>query len=146
VRRMSNPMETTDRFSHGTYGDDSGVCFCAITADVSSDHRLAVSDRFIGPLFSAIIDRSQSVGLSIAPKLVTAWNSLSGWADGSGIQPIDQTDADELANALALVSTSDVQPHLAGVTSEECVRCGQAIADFLRYGLSHSMPLFIEDD
>ena len=139
-------MEATKRFSHGSYGDESGVVFSSGASNVSSSDHLAISDRFIGPLFSAIIDQSHSETQRTVPRLVAEWNSLSGWTEHSGRQLIDPVDVNELAQALARVSAAQVQRHVAGTTPEECVECALVIAGFLREQLANELPLYIEDD
>ena len=54
-------MTEAEDFSHGSYGDYSGVSFYGPPENGFWFDRLAVSDRFIRPLFLAILDRSADV-------------------------------------------------------------------------------------
>jgi hypothetical protein len=52
-------MTDAEDFSHGSYGDYSGVVFYGPPTNGFWLDRLAVSDRYIAPLFAAVLDRSR---------------------------------------------------------------------------------------
>jgi len=132
-----------EAFAHGTYGDDSGVLFFGPPSNGFYDDFLAISNRFVHPIFCAIIDRHQPSGV---PALVEEWNTLSGWRERGGMQAISPAHVKELVTALVEVSTAEVQSHVAGVTPDECVQCAKAIAEFLGSRLHKGIPLYIKDD
>ncbi|HEV7298036.1 MAG TPA: hypothetical protein VGN72_01635 [Tepidisphaeraceae bacterium] len=147
MQREAMPTADTDNFAHGTYGDDSGVVFYGPPVEGFWDDSLPVSDRFIHPLFCAALDRAQREDAAI-PKVVADWNTLTGWADAysAGTQELTDSDAAELIHLLARVTESDLMPHVAGVTTQECVRCAAAIAEFLRSRTESGAAVYIEDD
>ncbi len=132
-----------DTFAHGTYADYSGVVF---SGPGLSEERLAVSDRFIDPLFRAILDRAGQGHGADVPKVVAEWNEGRGWADACGVHELSPAEATEFLVALSAVSGADVRPHAAGATPEECVRCARVIEGFLRHRVDRGLPVYIEAD
>lgn len=84
-------------FSHGSYGDYSGVVFYGPPADGFWFDRIAISDRFIRPLFLALINQSSPGSEKLpAPKLVQEWNTLVGWVTAGTIVEIRRPEIEEL--------------------------------------------------
>jgi len=138
-------MAETDEFAHGTYGDYSGVVFYGPPEDGLWTDRLAVSSRYLGPLFHAILTRARLSGeRGEVPKLVQEWNEVEGWADATAIVPVALADAEELIDALSKVAASDVAEHCAGATPEQCLRCASVISRFL--GSRIARRVYIEAD
>src|SRR5688500_15813446 len=108
---------TTTEFAHGTYGDETGAIFYGLPVKGVCEDFLAVSNKYIEPLFRAILDQAWRNGSS-APQVVTEWNDLTGWKDAyaAGKQELSSAEALELVAALSAVSASDLVEHLAGVT------------------------------
>ena len=102
-----------------------------------------MSDRFIDPLFRAILDRAEQ-----APRLAVEWSAMTGWTDATGTIELPLVDVTELIDALAAVSKSDLAPHVAqfAVTPEECLRCASAIAGFLRDRIGRGPQVYVERD
>ena len=76
----------SDKFTHGKlYGDYFGVTFYGPPIDGLWKDRLDVSDRFVDPLFQALLDRASGEnGVQRVPTLVMDWNTLQwmgrrGW-------------------------------------------------------------------
>jgi hypothetical protein len=138
-------MEAED-FAHGSYGDYSGVVFYGPpTAGFWLD-RLAISDRFLTPLFSAILDRSWSGSGVRVPQLVQDWNGCQGWIDAGEVLELGRPGAVILLEALAALAPAGVAPYCAGCTPGECLRCAAAIRQFLGERLVRGGSLFIEKD
>jgi hypothetical protein len=134
---------SAENFAHGTYADDSGVVFYGPPMDERWSDRLPVSDRFIEPLFKALLDRAKP---GKAPTLVAEWNEHKGCANATGIQKVPRSDATEFLVAFGLLTVADVTPHVAGVTSDQCLQCAAAIAEFLRDRIDRGLDVYIEDD
>jgi hypothetical protein len=141
-------MASENEFAHGSYGDESGLTFYGPPVDGFWLDRLLVSDRFIRPLFIAVLEQFQKgERTSDVPKIVAEWNKLEGWTEITGIQEIAREDGEQLIAALvavSLVSLSDIVSDTA-VTPSECVRCASAISDFLASHLAANWPIYIED-
>jgi hypothetical protein len=134
-------------FSHGSYGDYAGVAFYGPPTEGFWFDRLAVSERYIDPLFSAIADRSGAdAGEGRTPRVVRDWQALEGWAGTDGITELPGQEAEQLLGALALVTVADVAPYCAGASAEECLRCAALIRRFLGERLARGVSLFIEND
>jgi hypothetical protein len=132
---------------HDHYGDYSGVVFYGPPHHDEWRDRLAISDRFIDPLFTGILDRAQrAVPHAQVPRAVLEWNTLEGWASGRGPRRIASTDAADLASALAHLTPDDVAEHGAGCTVDECMRCAGVLREFIEGRLARGHSLFIEDD
>jgi hypothetical protein len=52
-------MAEVEEFTYGSYGDYSGVIFYGPPTDGGGLDRLAVSDRYIDPLFCGILERGR---------------------------------------------------------------------------------------
>lgn len=117
-------MTEAEDFSHGSYGDYSGAAFYGPPTNGFWFDRLAVSDRYLSPLFAAVLDRSQARG-SEPPQLVRDWNALDGWIAADGIVEMPRPAAEELLHALTNLTAADVYPYCAGCTADDCfeVRC-----------------------
>ncbi|MBY0460564.1 MAG: hypothetical protein K2V38_24880 [Gemmataceae bacterium] len=142
-------MVEITRFAHGYhYGDYSGVVFYGLPENGFWSDRLAASNTYISPLFFAILDREwRESGGERTPRLVSEWNTLTGWAGcGAGIVPVSPEDANALLGALISLTATDLSPHVAGCTAEECLECASAIRDFLYAHLALEHPLFVADD
>ena len=141
------PTGAADNFAHESYGDISGVSFYGPAVKGFRDDRFPVSDRFIDPLFRAVLDRA-ALERTKAPKLVTDWNALTGWRDASGFLELPLADVAELIDGLAAVTTADLAPHAAefAVTPDECLRCASAISRFLRERVSSGRQVYVERD
>ena len=142
------PTGAADNFAHGSYGDISGVTFYGPAVNGFWDDSFPVSDRFIDPLFRAVLDRAELVERTKAPKLVTEWNELTGWRDASGIVELPPADVTDLIDGLASVTTADVAAHAAefAVTADECLRCATASSGFLRERVSSGRQIYVERD
>lgn len=141
-------MTTADagRFAHGQYGDLSGVVFSGPPVVGGRPDRLAVSDRFINPLFSAVLDRSVEDAAAALPRVVAEWLEITGWAGASGARAVSPADARDLAAALARIAEPDVAPHVAGATADACVRCAAVIVAFVLGRIDRGLPLYVEAD
>jgi hypothetical protein len=134
-------------FSHGSYGDYSGVVFYGPPTNGFWLDRLAVSDIYIDPLFRGILDRAwrESDGERI-PRLAADWNTGEGWVADGGPVPVAGDDAAELIGALAQLDPADVAEHCAGCTAEKCLRCASVVQDFIGTRLARGVSLFIKDE
>jgi hypothetical protein len=142
-------MGATAEFAHGVfYGDTFGVVFYGEPVNGYWTDRLDVSDRFIDPLFRAVLDRIEAEsGGELVPQLASDWNTLQGWAGcAAGITEVDRRDAEDLMAAFAEVTAADLAPHMAGVAAAECLRCAAAVREFVGERLARGCRLFIDDD
>ena len=140
-------MAQTDEFAHGSYGDDWGVTFYGPPNDGFWEDYLAVSKRFVQPLFNAVLDRFVNQGgAAKAPRLVTEWNEISGWADQTEKQEVNAEDAKELIAAISDVVIADLAEHCAGCTPDECVRCASVICQFLQSHIDRGVAVYIQND
>jgi hypothetical protein len=137
-------MAEAEDFSYGSYGDYSGVTFYGPPAEGFWFDRLPISDRYVTPLFSAVLDRSQTADAGPTPQLVRDWAALQGWIDTEGIVEVARQQALELLHSLESVTAAEVSPYCAGSTPDECVRCSAAIRHFLGDRLARGLCLFIE--
>jgi hypothetical protein len=135
-------------FAHGTYGDISGVVFYGPAVKGFWEDSFPVSDRFIEPLFRAIVNRAELVERAKVPGLVAEWTELTGWRDAAGMVELPAVDVSELIGALAAISKADLAPHAAewAVTPDECLRCAAAIAGFLGDRVRRGLQIYIERD
>jgi hypothetical protein len=137
----------TGEFAHGTYADDSGVVFYGPPVKGFWEDFLEVSDKFIDPLFRAILDRAWGAEGSTLPAVVAQWNELTGWRDATGMVELSPADARELVGALANVSEADLAPHLvAGLPVDAYLRCATVTAEFLRDRLDRGVRVYIADE
>lgn len=141
-------MAETEEFEHGrSYGDIAGVVFYGPPINGFWTDCLAVSDRFIHPLFCAVLDRSSLESDLRIPRLASEWNSLEGWMDVSvGCVEIPPHDAQDLIEALGRITAADIEPHVAGATTDQCLRCASTIRDFISKRLLERSAVYIEDD
>lgn len=141
-------MTGPDKFSHGLhYGDYSGVVWTGSPTEGSRRDRLAVSNCYINPLFSSILDRFwKELAVEQAPRLALEWNTLEGWVAASGPVPVNDRDAAEFADALAHLGPTDVVEHCAGCTVDDCLECAKAVREFIDDHLTRGAGLFIEVD
>jgi len=135
-----------NEFAHGRlYGDYSGVTFYGPPIDGLWQDRLDVSDRFIDPLFRALLDRaSRGSGVQHVPTLVKDWNTVQGWADAAGIVAVTRSDAEDLATALAELAAHDLAPHASGATVPECLECASLVREFVCSRLARGASVYIE--
>ena len=131
-------------FSFGSYGDYSGVVFYGPPTDGFWLDRLAVSNRFMGPLFCGLVDRALRDENGKAPSLAKEWNAVSGWRDSDRCVLAGETAA-EFAEALRHLRAEDVAPHCAGCTPDQCLRCASVIREFIATRLARGVALYIED-
>lgn len=141
-------MAEVEEFAHGYhYGDYSGVVFHGPPTDGKWLDRLAISDRYMYPLFRGILDRAwRESGGERVPRLASEWNTLEGWAAGGGPIPVTHTDAAEFAAALARLGPADVAEDCAGCTVEECLRCAAVVGEFIGSRPARGVGLHFEDD
>ncbi len=138
-------MAETEKFAHGSYADYSGVNFYGPPVHGMWLDQLAVSYRYMNPLFLGILDRSwRESGGEQVPRLVSEWCQLIGWADGSRRTLIDRNDAWELVATLTQLDSTDIVEHCAGCTVEECLECAAVIREFISCRLSSGVSLFME--
>lgn len=130
-----------ESFAHGTYGDDSGVTFNGPPEKGFFFDTLAVSNRFIVPLFDAILVRGERAAEFAVPKVVREWNDGGGW--GGQLLP---NDVAELTNALASVVAEDIASHRNGADVAKCLRCALAISEFLTERVGRGLQVYIEPD
>src|SRR4051812_22037667 len=142
------PTGAADNFTHGTYGDIGGVTFYGPPVKGFWEDSFPVSDRFIDPLFRAILDRAERVEATKVPRMAAEWNALTGWTDAAGTIELPLVDVTELIGALVAVSEVDLTPHVAefAVTSAECLRCASALASFLRDRVGRGLQVYVERD
>jgi hypothetical protein len=143
------PYEAEGNFAFGDYGDYGGVAFYGPPDTGCWTDKIEISNRFIRPLFNAIVDRVQQrrapVRLQV-PRLISQWNQCIGWTDPgpNPIVPVSAEDAREVIDALAEVSEDDVRTRAQGASTSDCLRCAAFIARFLGKRLSRRSPVFIE--
>ncbi|VTT98060.1 Uncharacterized protein OS=Chamaesiphon minutus PCC 6605 GN=Cha6605_2846 PE=4 SV=1 [Gemmataceae bacterium] len=140
-------MRASVEFAHGVlYGDYSGVVFYGEPNKGYWTDRLDVSDRFIDPLFRAVLDRAWAEsGGELVPRLASDWNTLEGWAGCAiGVTEVAGRDAEDLMAAFGEVTAADLDPHVAGASVEDCLRCAGVIREFVRERLARGR-LFIDD-
>lgn len=140
------PIGGTDNFAHGTYGDTSGVVFYGPQINGFWRDSFPVSDRFIDPLFRAILDRAKLSKRSKVPRGTAEWMALTGWRDTIGRTELPAADVIELIEALTAISRADLDPHVAefAVTPDECLRCASAMCGFLRERVGAGHRVYIE--
>ena len=141
--RANDEVNEADNFAHGSYADYAGVVFYGPPTHGFWLDRLAISDRYITPLFAATLDRAQAAGKQ-APRLVRDWVALEGWEAAGETVRVPPREAEELVDSLAGVTTDDIAPHSMGASPNECLRCSDAIRRFLSERLSRGVDLFIE--
>jgi len=138
-------VEAAD-FAHGSYGDYAGMAFYGPPADGFWLDRLAVSERFVHPLFCGILDRSSALGGDRAPSLVRDWNLGEGWVKADRSVEVLRRDAVVLLDALAGLTVADVAPYCSGCTPEECVQCASVIRQFVGQRLTRGLTVFVENE
>lgn len=145
VGRLRRPL-VSDKFAHGKlYGDYFGVTFYGPPMDGLWQDRLDVSDRFIDPLFGALLDRaSRGSGVQHVPTLVMDWNTLQGWADATGVVAVRRSDAEDLATALGDLAADDLAPHASGAAVPGCLECASLVREFLCSRLARGASVYIE--
>lgn len=133
-------MQGNNEFAHGTYGDIAGVTFSGPPRNGFWDDNFAVSDRFIFPLFNAILDRSDD-----PPQVVTEWNGQGGWTDEPRVE-LSPAAANALVLALENLAEIDVAPYCGAATTDECIRCAASIRAFINDHLAKGSPIFLQKD
>lgn len=142
-------MAEIEEFAHGRhYGDYAGVVFSATPWPGRAPHRLPVSNLYLRPLFSAVLDRVARPGAGEPmPSLVSDWNTLEGWAAGAaGRVSITPQAAADLATALSRITGADLAPYCAAGALEDCLRCASTVQQFLVSRLAEGADLFIEEE
>lgn len=133
-------MQGNNEFAHGTYGDIAGVTFSGPPRNGFWDDNLAVSERFIFPLFNAILNRSDD-----PPQVVTEWASLGGWTDESRVE-LAPAAVIALVLALEKLAEIDVAPYCEAATTDECIRCATSIRAFINDHLARGSQIFLQRD
>lgn len=140
-------MEKVEDFSHGSYVDYSGVVFYGPPTKGFWLDRMAVSEFYIHPLFSAITDRNwDECGGKGMPNLIRDWNSQAGWVATERAIEIPHPDAISLLDALASLTLDDVLTYCTDCEPEECLRCASGISQFLSERLAQGFSVFIESE
>ncbi len=141
-------MATENKFAHGIqYGDQSGVTWYGPPSAGFWLDQLAVSRRYIDPLFRGILDRSgNGLDREQVPQLVAEWNCLKGWAAMNGPAPVMTQDAVSFAEALARLKNDDIAKHCHGSSVDECLECAAKIRKFIEDHVLRGVELFIEYD
>lgn len=135
-------MNDSDDFSHGSYGDFSGAVFHGPPRNGFWLDRVAVSSRFIEPLFAAVIDCSGQ--WDSVPRLIQEWTTLTGWMDSHRPEEISRLDALSFLEALASLSEDDIARQSPSMSAAEAVRCSVAIRGFIFERLNRDDRIYVE--
>jgi len=134
--------EDPSNFSYGTYGDVHGVDFWGPPQDGFWNDCLPVSDRFVEPLFRAVLERAMETG-RVSPRLVAEWNSCTGWTEATTRVQVPPQDAQDMVEALRSLSRSDAAVHCREADVQDILRCADVVAEFLATRLASGFALFI---
>ena len=139
-----NTSPPSEAFAFGGYGDWSGVSFYGPPEKGFWLDRLDISDRFIDPIFSAILSKSEKQEL---PQVIKDWCELSAWCDvGGEILELSSKETNDLIYALSSLDKDDLE--LIGDRTESVDDCLACIIEILKFFQGHQQkgkPIFIEE-